>query len=71
MQALTTKHVGILGVDGNLLQVSDCNSQVDRDTYDGPALWDDLRSAKRQVKEEGGLGEGCRFVKVTMTVEDL
>lgn len=48
-----------------------CNSQADADSYDGPVLRPDLESAQNQEDDYGTLCEGDRFVKVTLTVEDI
>lgn len=72
MEKQNLEYVGILDANGELLLVSDCNSQVDADSYDGPVLWPDLESAQSQEEDFGGCrSEGCRFVKVTLTIEDI
>jgi hypothetical protein len=64
------KKVGILDADGRLVAVSDCNSQAGG-AYDGPCLWPSLESAISDNEDYGGLADDCRYVKVTVTVEEF
>ena len=62
--------VGIMAPSG-LLDASDCNSQVDGSSFDGPCLWPDLESAKSVGDDFGGLAEDQRYVRVTLTVREI
>lgn len=66
----TQEYVGIQDEDGRLVWVSECCSQVDG-TFDGPCLWPNLESAESDNEDAGGLADGCKYVKVTVTVEDM
>jgi hypothetical protein len=64
------EYVGLLGADGELSWVSDCNSQVG-DEFDGPCLWLDVEQATEMNNDFGGIPDGCRLVKVTVTITEL
>lgn len=64
MEKQNLEYVGILDANGELLLVSDCNSQVDADSYDGPVLWPDLESAQSQEEDfEGAALKGAALLR--------
>ena len=60
--------VGVLCADGTLLEVSDCNSQVEGSEFDGPVLWDTVDEAEDSMSECGDLPDGCAYCKVILTI---
>jgi hypothetical protein len=60
--------IGMKDEKGNLLMMSDVNSQVEGGDFDGPALFHTLRAAIDANNECGGLAEGCKYVEVRLTI---
>ncbi len=64
---MTIERVGMLGLDGKLVHVSDCNSMVGSE-FDGPVLWSTVEEAQKENDFVGGVPAGNRFAKVIITV---
>jgi hypothetical protein len=62
------KYIGLQGPDGELVWASDCNSQIEGTNFDGPVLWPDLDTAKRENDEFGGVPKGHQLVSVSVVV---
>lgn len=67
----TIEYVGLMNEADKLVWASECNSQIEGSEFDGPVLWTDLESATEVLDDNGGIPDGQRLVKVTVTIDEF
>ncbi len=63
--------IGLMGSDGELVWASECNSQIEGSSFDGPCLWHNLEDAMEAVNEYSGMWDGDRLVEVDLVVKEM